>query len=42
MIGTTELEALRPHLQRKIEEVLEESIAAKGKVSGDGLLSPAN
>ena len=39
MIGTTELESLRPHLQGKIEEVLEKAIA-NGKVSRDGVQFP--
>ncbi|KAL8851309.1 MAG: hypothetical protein Q9221_003754 [Calogaya cf. arnoldii] len=34
VIGTTELESLRPHLQGKIEEVLERAIA-NGKVTQD-------
>ncbi|KAI4267854.1 MAG: hypothetical protein LQ337_008154 [Flavoplaca oasis] len=38
VIGTTELESLRPHLQGKIEQVLEKAIA-NGKVSRDGWTS---
>ncbi|KAI4224898.1 MAG: hypothetical protein L6R36_004324 [Xanthoria steineri] len=38
VIGTTELESLRPHLQGKIEEGLEKAIA-NGKVTQDGWTS---
>ncbi|KAL9628379.1 MAG: hypothetical protein Q9204_005924, partial [Flavoplaca sp. TL-2023a] len=38
VIGTTELESLQPHLQGKIEEVLEKAIA-DGKVTQDGWTS---